>query len=53
MSVLTALQELAIALKSGTRVFGRKASKGLADRLFDQVRALRPVVCACAAVHYR
>ncbi|KAG2436141.1 hypothetical protein HYH02_011647 [Chlamydomonas schloesseri] len=30
-------KELALALKSGTRVFGRKASKNLADRLFDQL----------------
>ncbi|PNW83106.1 hypothetical protein CHLRE_06g306750v5 [Chlamydomonas reinhardtii] len=30
-------KELAVALKSGTRVFGRKASKSLADRLFDQL----------------
>ncbi|KAG2426348.1 hypothetical protein HXX76_013105 [Chlamydomonas incerta] len=30
-------KELALALKSGTRVFGRKASKSLADRLFDEV----------------
>ncbi|KAG2483577.1 hypothetical protein HYH03_017584 [Edaphochlamys debaryana] len=30
-------KELAMALKSGTRVFGRKASKSLADRLFDQL----------------
>ncbi|KXZ54544.1 hypothetical protein GPECTOR_4g609 [Gonium pectorale] len=30
-------KELAMALKSGTRVFGRKASKTLADQLFDQL----------------
>ncbi|PNH11540.1 putative calcium-binding protein CML21, partial [Tetrabaena socialis] len=30
-------KELAMALKSGTRVFGRKASKSLADQLFDQL----------------
>lgn len=30
-------KELALAMKSGTRVFGRKASKTLADQLFDQV----------------
>ncbi|GFR49003.1 hypothetical protein Agub_g11024 [Astrephomene gubernaculifera] len=30
-------KELALALKSGTKVFGRKASKTLADRLFDQL----------------
>ena len=30
-------KEMALAMKSGTRVFGKKASKGLADRLFDQL----------------
>ncbi|GLC33436.1 hypothetical protein PLESTB_000075500 [Pleodorina starrii] len=30
-------KELAMAMKSGTRVFGRKASKTLADHLFDQL----------------
>lgn len=28
-------KELAMAMKSGTRVFGEKQSKSLADRLFD------------------
>lgn len=32
-------RELAMALKSGTRVFGRRSSRTLADQLFDQVGA--------------